>query len=115
MKKRNISDVKLDREEQDLLESVERGEWKTTENAKEELSFAGCVSRFNDSNGDKDFNDDIGHKSPSFHLVYHDISERKLVLSFFRPSAYRRIEGQWSKEKTLPEFTQSISRYRIFL
>jgi hypothetical protein len=40
MKKRNISDVKLDPEEQDLLESVERGEWKTTANAKEELAFS---------------------------------------------------------------------------
>jgi predicted DNA binding CopG/RHH family protein len=40
MKKRIISDIKLDPEEQDLLESIERGEWKTTGNAKEELAFA---------------------------------------------------------------------------
>ncbi len=39
-KKRDVFNVKLDSEEQDLLESVERGEWKTVENAKDELAFA---------------------------------------------------------------------------
>lgn len=39
-KKRDVFDVKLDNEEQDLLESVERGEWKTVENAEEEAAFA---------------------------------------------------------------------------
>lgn len=35
-----IFDIKLDAEEQELLESIERGEWKTTSNAKEEATFA---------------------------------------------------------------------------
>lgn len=39
-KKRDVFNVKLDREEQDILESVERGEWKTVGNAKEEAAFA---------------------------------------------------------------------------
>jgi len=39
-KKRDVFNVKLDSEEQDLLESVERGEWKTVENAEEEVAFA---------------------------------------------------------------------------
>jgi predicted DNA binding CopG/RHH family protein len=39
-KKRDISNVKLDHEEQELLESVERGEWKTVKNAKKEAAFA---------------------------------------------------------------------------
>ena len=39
-KKRNVFDVKLDSEEQELLESVERGEWKTVDNAEEEAAFA---------------------------------------------------------------------------
>jgi len=39
-KKRDVLNVKLDSEEQDLLESVERGEWKTVKNAKEEAAFA---------------------------------------------------------------------------
>ncbi len=39
-KKRDVFNVKLDPEEQDLLESVERGEWKSVKNAKEEAAFA---------------------------------------------------------------------------
>lgn len=39
-KKRDVFNVKLDNEEQELLESVERGEWKTVENAEEEAAFA---------------------------------------------------------------------------
>jgi len=39
-KKRDVFNVKLDKEEQDLLKSVERGEWKTVENAEEEAAFA---------------------------------------------------------------------------
>lgn len=39
-KKRDILDVKLDRDEEELLESVERGEWKTVDNTKEEAAFA---------------------------------------------------------------------------
>src|SRR3989337_1321969 len=39
-KKRDMFNVKLDQEEQDLLESVESGEWKTVKNAKEEAAFA---------------------------------------------------------------------------
>lgn len=39
-KKKDIFDVKLDAEEQELLDSVERGEWKPTKNAKEEAEFA---------------------------------------------------------------------------
>src|SRR5579872_2328877 len=39
-KKRDVFNVKLDSEEQDLLQSVERGEWKTVENAEEEVAFA---------------------------------------------------------------------------
>lgn len=40
MKKRHIFDVTLDSEEQELLKSVERGEWKTVKNSKEERAFA---------------------------------------------------------------------------
>jgi predicted DNA binding CopG/RHH family protein len=40
MKKQNIFDVKLDPEEQEILESVERGEWKTVENFEQEMAFA---------------------------------------------------------------------------
>lgn len=40
MKRKNISNIKLDLEEQELLESVERGEWKPVENSKEEALFA---------------------------------------------------------------------------
>lgn len=39
-KKTNKFSVKLDPEEQELLDSVERGEWKTVDNAKEEAAFA---------------------------------------------------------------------------
>jgi predicted DNA binding CopG/RHH family protein len=39
-KKRDLYNVKLDPEEQDILDSVERGEWKTTKNAKQEAAFA---------------------------------------------------------------------------
>ena len=39
-KKKDVFDVKLEKEEQDLLDSVERGEWKAVENAKEEAAFA---------------------------------------------------------------------------
>jgi predicted DNA binding CopG/RHH family protein len=39
-KKKNVFDAKLDAEEQKLLESVERDEWKTVENFEEEATFA---------------------------------------------------------------------------
>jgi len=39
-KKRDVFNVELDHEEQELLESVERGEWKTVKNTKEEAAFA---------------------------------------------------------------------------
>jgi predicted DNA binding CopG/RHH family protein len=39
-KKRNVFDVKLDPEEQEILESVERGEWKTVDNFDKEAAFA---------------------------------------------------------------------------
>jgi predicted DNA binding CopG/RHH family protein len=39
-KKRDVFNVKLDHEEEELLRSVERGEWKTVKNAEEEASFA---------------------------------------------------------------------------
>jgi predicted DNA binding CopG/RHH family protein len=39
-KKRDVFNVKLDKEEQELLKSVERGEWKTVTNAEEEAAFA---------------------------------------------------------------------------
>lgn len=39
-KKHDVFDVKLDPEEQELLESVERGEWKTVDNVEEEMAFA---------------------------------------------------------------------------
>ncbi len=39
-KKQDIFNVTLDQEEQELLDSVERGEWKTVKNAKEEAAFA---------------------------------------------------------------------------
>ena len=38
-KKHIITTIKLDAEEQELLASVERGEWKTTDNIKEEIAF----------------------------------------------------------------------------
>jgi predicted DNA binding CopG/RHH family protein len=39
-KKRDAFNVKLDKEEQELLKSVERGEWQSVENAAEEAAFA---------------------------------------------------------------------------
>ena len=39
-KKHNVFDVKLDPEEQDLLDSVERDEWKSVDNLKQERAFA---------------------------------------------------------------------------
>ena len=38
--KRKVFDVKLDPEEQELLESVERGEWKRVKNFEKEKAFA---------------------------------------------------------------------------
>ncbi len=40
MKKRNVFDVRLDPEEQELLNSIERNEWKSVENFEEERAFA---------------------------------------------------------------------------
>lgn len=45
MKEKNIFDTKLDKEEQELLDSVERDEWKRTDNFKEELTFAQEAAR----------------------------------------------------------------------
>lgn len=39
-KKFNPYDVKLDAEEQDLLDSFERGEWKSVDNPEKEAAFA---------------------------------------------------------------------------
>lgn len=39
-KKRDVFNVKLDKEKEELLKSVERGEWKTVDNAEEEAAFA---------------------------------------------------------------------------
>ena len=39
-KKRDILNAKLDKEERELLKSVERGEWKTVKHAKKEAAFA---------------------------------------------------------------------------
>ena len=39
-KPRDIFNVTLDKEEQELLESVERGEWKTVKNAENKAAFA---------------------------------------------------------------------------
>ena len=39
-KTRDLFDVKLDQDEKELLESVERGEWKTVANAEDESAFA---------------------------------------------------------------------------
>jgi predicted DNA binding CopG/RHH family protein len=39
-KKQDVFNVKLDKEEQELLSSVESGEWETVENTKEETTFA---------------------------------------------------------------------------
>ena len=38
--KNKILDVKLDREEKKLLDSVERGEWKSVPNLKKEMEIA---------------------------------------------------------------------------
>ena len=38
-KTRDKFDVKLDKEESDLLESVESGKWKTANNIEEEMAF----------------------------------------------------------------------------
>lgn len=38
--KRHVLDAKLDPEEQELLDSIERGEWKSIENLDEELALA---------------------------------------------------------------------------
>lgn len=43
-KKFNPYDVKLDQEEQDLLESFERGEWKSVENLAEEIARTKIVA-----------------------------------------------------------------------
>lgn len=41
MKKiRNVLDVHLDKEEKELLDSVERGEWKTVSKIEDELAFS---------------------------------------------------------------------------
>jgi len=39
-KKKAVFNAKLDSEEQELLESVERGEWKTVDNIEKEVAFA---------------------------------------------------------------------------
>ncbi len=39
-KKRNVFEVKLDAEEQELLDSIERDEWKSVKNIEEERAFA---------------------------------------------------------------------------
>jgi len=38
--KRHVLNVTLDPEEQELLDSIERGEWKSIENLNEELALA---------------------------------------------------------------------------
>jgi predicted DNA binding CopG/RHH family protein len=40
IKKDKVFDVKLNPEEEKLLASVERGEWKSVSNVKEEIEFA---------------------------------------------------------------------------
>ncbi len=40
MDKNKIFNVKIDAEEKALLDSVERGEWKSTSNLEEEVAFA---------------------------------------------------------------------------
>src|SRR5476649_1191681 len=40
MKKQSIKPITLDAEEQELLESVERGEWKSVANLDKEMMFA---------------------------------------------------------------------------
>lgn len=39
-KKQDVFNVELDKEEQEILESVERGEWKTVKDAKKEAAFS---------------------------------------------------------------------------
>lgn len=43
-KKKTVFDVKLDAEEKEILESIERGEWKRVKNFKEESAFAKAAS-----------------------------------------------------------------------
>lgn len=43
-KKFNPYDVKLDEEEQELLESFERGEWKSVDNLAEEIARAKIIA-----------------------------------------------------------------------
>ena len=43
-KKFNPYDVKLDEEEQELLESFERGEWKSVDNLEEEIARAKIIA-----------------------------------------------------------------------
>lgn len=38
--KRDVFDVELDQDEQEMLESIERGEWKSVANAQEEALLA---------------------------------------------------------------------------
>ena len=45
MKKKAKKPIKLDAEEQDLLESVERGEWKSVDNLSEEIEFAESAAK----------------------------------------------------------------------
>lgn len=44
-KKRKVFDVQLDKEEQEMLESVEAGEWKTVDNLEEEIAKARAAAR----------------------------------------------------------------------
>lgn len=44
-KKRKVFDVQLDKEEQELLESVENGEWQSVENLEEEIAKARTAAR----------------------------------------------------------------------
>ncbi len=39
-KKYDVFNLKLNKEEQELLDSVERGEWKSVKNYKKEADFA---------------------------------------------------------------------------
>ncbi len=39
-KKRNVFEVKLDAEEQELLDSIERDEWESVKNIEEERAFS---------------------------------------------------------------------------
>lgn len=44
-KKQTIFDITLDQEEQNLLDSVERGEWKTVKDAEEEAALARAAAK----------------------------------------------------------------------